>query len=137
MRKTDSDNQRKESPYVCVRQREIVCVFVCVSLCVWVCVPLLYLSKPRLAVNDVGPFFAGQAVCKFVLPDKCSVFSTGAALQPSCTLGNNATHHLGHTKVHLQHRQTELLLLAHSLHHRNQSLSRAVVYCDFPYHMIN
>ncbi len=72
-------------------------------LCVCVCV-LLYLSKPSLAVCDVSPVFAGQAVSQFVLPDERSVLSAGAALQPSCTLGNNATHHLGHTEVHLQHR---------------------------------
>lgn len=65
-----------------------------------VCV-LLYLSKPSLAVSDVGPVFAIRAVSQFVLPDKCSVLRT--ALQASCTLGNNATHHLGHTEVHLQH----------------------------------
>lgn len=68
--------------------------------------PLLYLSEPSLAVSDVSPVFAGQAVRQFVLPDKRSVLSAGAALQPSCTLGNDATYHLGHTKVHLQHRQT-------------------------------
>lgn len=75
-------------------------------VCEHVYVPLLYLSKPSLAVSDVSPVFPGQAVGQLVLPDKRSVLSAGAALQPSCTLGNNATHHLGHAKVRLQHRQT-------------------------------
>lgn len=81
-------DQRIEGAPVCVKNKERVCV-------------LLYLSKPSLAVSDVGPVFAIRAVSQFVLPDKCSVLRT--ALQASCTLGNNATHHLGHTEVHLQH----------------------------------
>lgn len=83
---------------MCQKERNLVCVCVCV--------PLFYLSKSSLAVSNVGPVFAGQAVSQFVLPDKRSVLSAGAALKPSCTLGNNATHGLGHTKVHLQYRQT-------------------------------
>lgn len=79
-----------------------------VRISVFVC--LLYLSEPSLAVSDVGPVFAGQAVRQFVLPDKCSVLSTRAALQPSCTLGNNAAHRLGHTEVHLQHKNRIITL---------------------------
>lgn len=66
----------------------------------------LYLSKAGLAVSDVSPIFAVQAVSQFVLPDKCSVLSARAALQPSCTLGNDATHHLQYTQVNLQHSET-------------------------------
>lgn len=80
----------QRGPRLCQKQGECLCVCV-----------LLYLSKPSLAVSDVGPVFAIRAVSQFVLPDKCSVLRT--ALQASCTLGNNATHHLGHTEVHLQH----------------------------------
>ena len=65
-------------------------------------VPLFYLGEASLAVGDVGPVFASQAVRQFILPNECSVLCTAAALQPSCTLGNNATHHLGYTQVHLQ-----------------------------------
>lgn len=81
-------------------------------------IPLLYLSKPCLAVSDVSPVFAGQAVRQFVLPDKRFALSAGAALQPSCPLGNDAPHRLGHAEVALKHRQTWSLLLAHSLHRR-------------------
>lgn len=61
-----------------------------------------YLREAALAVSDVSPIFAVQAVSQFVLPDKRSVLSAGAALQPSCTLGNDATHHLCYTQVNLQ-----------------------------------
>lgn len=40
-------------------------------------------------------------MCQFILSDKSSVLSGGAAFQPSCTLGNDAPHHLGRTKIHL------------------------------------
>lgn len=89
---------RERSVHMCMSDREMLCV----------CVPSFYLCKPSLAVKDVGPVFASQAVRQFVLPDKRSVLSAGAALQPSRTLCYDPTHHLGHTKVHLQHKQTLL-----------------------------
>lgn len=82
------------------------------SVCVSVCVSLLYLRKASLAVSDVSPVFAGQAVRQFVLPDKRSVLSARAALQPSCTLGNNATHHLGYAQVRLQHTPNIIIVLS-------------------------
>ena len=76
----------------------------CVCVCVCVCA-FLYLCKPSLAVGDESPVFARQAVRQFVLPDEGSVLGACAALQASCTLGNNATHRLGHAEVGLQHAQ--------------------------------
>lgn len=72
-----------------------------------VCV--VYLRKPSLAVHNIVPVFAVQAVRQFVLPDKCSVLGAGAALQASCTLGNNATYHLGRTEIHLKSGKSYLI----------------------------
>lgn len=102
-------SERGEDICICQTQRDCVCV------------SLLYLSKSSLAVSNVVPVFASQAVRQFVLPDKCSVLSAGAALQPSCTLSNNTTHCLGHPKVHLQRRQAWFLLIGHFLHHKYQT----------------
>lgn len=93
-----------------------------------VCFLRLYLSKAGLAVSNGSPIFAVHAVGQFVLPDECSVLSTRAALQPSCTLGNDATHHLRYTQVHLQHSGTQALLLACSLHQRKLSIFSPLVY---------
>lgn len=70
----------------------------------WLCLRV-YLRKAGLAVSDVSPVFAVHAVSQFVLPDKGSVLGSGAALQPPRTLGNDATHRLRYTQVHLQHRR--------------------------------
>lgn len=87
------------------------------TVCVCVCLPPLplpYLGEASLAVGDVGPVFAVQAVRQLVLPDEGPVLGAGAALQPPSTLGNNASHHLGHAQVRLPRTQTQWPLLAHN-----------------------
>lgn len=71
----------------------------------------LHLSEAGLAVCDVRPVFARHAVSQFVLPDKRPALGAGAALQPSCTLGNNAAHRLGHAEVRLQHARTHIIII--------------------------
>lgn len=65
-----------------------------------------HLSKAGLAVGDVSPIFAVQAVSQLELPDEGSVLGARAALQPSRTLGNDAAHRLRYTQVNLQRSET-------------------------------
>lgn len=63
-----------------------------------------YLGQAGLAVHDETPVLSVHAVSHFVLPDKSPIVRgrSASCVASSRSLRDHSTHHLWHTKVHLQ-----------------------------------